>query len=166
MLGASGGVPLGAAKIIGIVLMVLSVPALLGSVVFLFSEVRPLEPFVNDSAESTGYGLAGIGVLFLTLGVIMLLIGPRTRTPKALASAVAQPQQVEIKRTEMNWGSQTVASPSDQLQEALDEVNRKMGQAKVQYGMGELSNESYKLLMGQYEKEKGAIEAQIIQQRG
>ncbi|MBI2078515.1 MAG: hypothetical protein HYT80_09140 [Euryarchaeota archaeon] len=145
----------------------LSVPVFLGTIVYLFSDIRPIEPFVQNDPNKTGYGMGGVGVLFLTLGIILLLVGPRgPRVPKGAAVAAAQPQQVEIKRTEMNWGSSQAATPSDQLQEALDEVNRKIGQAKVQYGMGQLSNESYKLLMAQYEKERGAIEAQIVQQRG
>ncbi|HLE47031.1 MAG TPA: hypothetical protein VI818_01945 [Candidatus Thermoplasmatota archaeon] len=158
---------MGAPKIIGIILIVLAVPLFLGAIVFLFSEVRPVEPFVQDDPAKTGYGLAGIGVLFLTMGVILLLVGPRgPRIPKGAAVAAAQPQQVEIKRTEMNWGSGQTAAPSDQLQEALDDVNRKIGQAKVQFGMGQLSNESYKILMAQYERERGVIEAQIVAQRG
>lgn len=166
MVERRGGVELGATKILGIIVMVLSVPLLLGGVLFMFSTNPPMDPFVQDDATKTGYALVAAGVLFLLLGLILLLIGPRTKVLKGAAEAAPQPQQIEIKRTEMNLGGQQAASPSEQLQEALDDINRKIGQAKVQYGMGQLSNESYKLLTSQYEKEKGAIEAEIIRQRG
>lgn len=152
-------------KPLGVVLLVLSLPLLLGAIVYLFMTDPPLPAFVSDDLAKTGTAVGGAGVGFLFLGVILLVVSPK----KKVAPVVVVPppaQTYEIKRTAMDVGSSSRQTVGDELQTQLDLVNQKMGRLKVQFGMGELSNESYKTLMGQYEVEKAAVERRILESQG
>jgi hypothetical protein len=48
----------------------------------------------------------------------------------------------------------------------MDAVKQKLSRIKVQYGMGELSSESYRTLTQQYELEMAAIERKVLDQQG
>ena len=155
---------LSAAKILGIILLVLSLPLLGLAVMYLGSEEPPVAPFIGDEPSMSAYVLLGVAALFIVLGIILLLVKPRAAPAPVVVAAPAPPQEITIKRTEMNWGTQPVAaSPTAQLESALDAVNQKIGRLKVQYGMGEISNESYKRMMVTYESEKAQIEQQILE---
>jgi heme/copper-type cytochrome/quinol oxidase subunit 2 len=153
---------MGASRALGAVFLVLSVPVLLAGVLVRFSSTSVVPAFLG---ESTFLVLLGLGTSMLLLGILFVIGITRKKAVVAAAPAPETTAEVEIKRTEMNWGSQTKAAPSDELQDALDKVNQKIGRAKVQYGVGELSADSYKLLIADYEKEKAEIQRRILAQR-
>lgn len=151
---------MGAARTLGIVLLVLSIPVLLAAVVSYGSEGTMPAIF----GPSTGIVLAAAGVGLLLFGIVFIVVAPKKKVVAAPVAPPPPPPQVEIKRTEMNWGANKPKSASDELQEELEAVNQQIGKIKVQYGIGELSNEAYKLMMADYEKKKSKIEKKIIEQ--
>lgn len=154
---------MGAGRVVGSVLVVASIALLVAAVLQLYGAAPPL-PAVGGDFETTGYVVGGLGVVVLAGGVVLFILRPRSKTAK-VGTPVEPMQQVVIKRTEMNWGPQTSVSrtPSDDLQSQLDAVNQKIGRLKVQYGIGELSGETYKALIIEYEKERAAVELRIIE---
>ncbi|HEX9816279.1 MAG TPA: hypothetical protein VGB18_04810 [Candidatus Thermoplasmatota archaeon] len=139
--------------------MVLSVPAFLAALVAMFSSAE-LVPLVLG--DNTGVALLGMGGILLIVGVVLLVVSPKKKPMAQGAVVVAAPQQIEIKRTEMNWASNAAKAPSDEMQTQLDAINQKIGQAKVRYGVGELSGETYKMLLADFEKEKTEIQRRIL----
>lgn len=150
-------------KLAGVILLVLAVPLAVLGLMYLFSDVDVPDLVPGDRGLS-GYAAAGAGALLLLVGVVLMVVGRKPHAAAAPQSAVAT-EQYEIKRTEMNWGARPTAVPED-LQAQLDAVNHKLSRIKVQYGMGELSSESYKTLTQQYEQEKAVIERKVIEQQG
>jgi hypothetical protein len=153
---------MGAMRGFGALLLILSVPAFLAGIIVMFSS-SDLIPEVLG--ENTGYAFMGLGALLLIVGILMLVISPKPKVAVQAPVAAAPVQQIEIKRTEMNWGSNTKAAPTDALQSELDAINQKIGQAKVRYGVGELSGETYKMLLSDYEKEKAEIQRRILSEQ-
>lgn len=150
---------MGAMRGIGALLLILSVPAFLAALVFMFSSAELVPAFLGDS---TGYALLGLGASLLIAGVVLLIVSPRARHVEQAPVAAAPTQQIEIKRTEMNWGAPKPNAPSDEMQTQLDAVNQRIGQAKVRYGVGDLSGETYKMLLADLEKEKAEIQRRIL----
>lgn len=156
---------MGAGRVFGSLLVLVSIGLLILAVLQLYGASPPL-PAVGGGTATTGYVVGALGVLGLAGGVVLLVAGPRKKSTPS--GTVLEPaQQVVIKRTEMNWGPQTSVSraPSDDLQAQLDAINQKIGRLKVQYGIGELSGETYKVLIVEYDKERAAIELRIIESR-
>lgn len=154
-----------ALKALGIVLLLMSLPLLVGAILYLFMAAPPGPSFVAEDPAKTGIALGAGGALFLLLGVILLVVSPK-KEPTPVVVVTPAPQTYEIKRTEMDLGSSSRQTVGDDLQAQLDLVNQKMGRLKVQFGMGELSSESYKTLMAQYESEKAAVERRILESQG
>jgi hypothetical protein len=154
----------------GILLIIVSMLLLLAGVSYLFMATSPLPSLVKQDPTLTGYAAGGAGLLALLLGVVLLVIAPKPAVP--IVVPVTQPalQTVEIKRTEMNWGSgarpAAQADASEDLSGRLEGINQRLGRLKVQYGMGELSNESYKTITTQLEQEKADIELRLYQGKG
>lgn len=150
---------MGAMRGIGAFLLILSVPAFLAALIFMFSSAGLIPAILGDN---TGYALLGLGALLLVMGIVLLVVSPKKKTVAQAPVAVAPQQQIEIKRTEMNWGSSAAKAPSDEMQTRLDAINQKIGQAKVRYGVGDLTGETYKMLLADYEKEKTEIQRHIL----
>lgn len=153
---------MGAMRGIGAFLLILSVPAFLAALIAMFSSAELIPAFLGDN---TGYALLGVGALLLVLGVVLLVVSPKEKVVAHGTVVAAPEQQVEIKRTEMNWGSSAAKAPSDEMQTQLDAINQKIGQAKVRYGVGDLSGETYKMLLADYEKERAEIQRRILDQQ-
>jgi hypothetical protein len=154
-------------KVVGLILLILSIPLILLGILYLFSDVDAVPQIVPDDRNMSGYAAAGAGAVFLLLGVVLMLLTPKPKGVVVAPTAVAPPQQFEIKRTEMNWGTTSQAkTASEDLQDQMDAVKQKLSRIKVQYGMGELSSESYRTLTQQYELEMAAIERKVLDQQG
>lgn len=150
---------MGATRGIGALLLILSVPAFLAALIAMFSSAELVPLFLGDN---TGYALLGLGAVLLIAGIVLLVAAPKAK-PAVQAPVTAAPtQQIEIKRTEMNWGAPKPNAPSDAMQSELDAINQRIGQAKVRYGVGELSGETYKMLLADLEKEKAEIQRRIL----
>src|SRR5687767_3029895 len=108
---------MGATRGIGALLLILSVPAFLAALVAMFSSADVIPEFLG---ENTGYALLGIGALFLIAGVVLLIVAPKSAATVVQAPVAAAPtQQIEIKRTEMNWGAPKPNAPTDEMQSKL-----------------------------------------------
>src|ERR1041384_2017880 len=94
----AGGHNMAGTKTFGAILIVLCVPAFLLSVLYLFSETSAVPAFVQGARQLSGYASAGVGVLFLVVGIILLMVQPK-KTVAPVVMPVAAPQEVEIKRT-------------------------------------------------------------------
>lgn len=152
---------MGAMRGIGALVLILSVPTFLAGLIAMFSTSELVPPVLGDS---TGVALLGLGGVLLLAGILLLVISPKKEAPEQ--PVVGAPvQEVEIKRTEMNWGAGQSKPPTDELQSELDAVDQKIGQTKVRYGVGELSGEAYKMILADYEKERAAIQRRIIEQQ-
>src|SRR5688572_22948897 len=96
---------------------------------------------MEGNRDASGFIALGAGALLLVLGIVMMLLKPKQAPVVVQRVAPVPQQQVEIKRTEMNWGAGApTRSASEDLQAELDAINQKVSRVKVQYGMGELSN--------------------------
>lgn len=156
---------MGSLKIIGIVLLVLAVPLVLAAILYMGSSDPPIPVFVGDDATKTGYVAGGAGGFLLLAGIVLLIVSPRARRQE-LAVAETGPQEVVIKRTEMNLAGATPRSEAEALNDQLEAINQKISRIKVKFGMGEVSNESFKRLMAEYEQERAGIEKQIYDAEG
>lgn len=103
-----------------------------------------------------GAWVATTGLLFVVLGVLVLLRPGRPPVPDV--PAPAPPEPVEIKRTEMRWDENRPPVSPDPFQAQRDDVERRKARLKVRYGMGELSDHSYRALMTELEAEELEIE--------
>lgn len=154
-----------ATKALGVALIVLSVPILLAALVLVGSEETFVPAVAGDRVES-GMVYGGVGFAFLVVGVVFLLLKPKRRvTPEA----PPQPQRrtVEIKRTKMDVGRSEPSAGTEGAASSLDaeieELTRKISRLKVQYGMGEISKESFRRLRDELEKEKAELELRRVQ---
>ncbi len=155
-----------ATKAVGVVLIVLAVLILLAALVLIGSEETFVPAAVGDRTQS-GLVYAGAGVAFLAIGVVLLLLKPKRRvTPDAPPQP--QRQAVEIKRTEMNVGrpepTTGASAGSSSLDDEIDEMTRQLSRLKVQYGMGEISKESFRRLRDELEKEKAELELRRVEE--
>lgn len=157
-----------ATKALGVALIVLAVPIVLAGLLLIGSEQTFVPAAVGDETQSAMvYG--GIGLAFLVVGVVLLLMRPK---PKVTPDAPPRPERrtVEIKRTEMNVGrpepAPSPAGGDSDLDAQIDELTRKISRLKVQYGMGELSKESFRRLRDELEQEKAELELRRVQERG
>lgn len=118
--------------------------------------------FYVDEENILFTGVLGVLGLALVVSAIVML-AKRTPSPQVVSQAPepAPPQVVEVKRTEMNWGSQGGPEVPDDLQSQLDDVDQRMGRLKVQLGLGQVSNESFKRQMAELEDEKAGVEDAI-----
>lgn len=152
-----------ATKALGSAFTVLAVPMLLAALVLLASEETFVPDPLGDRGQS-GILYAGVGLAFLVVGVVFLVMKPKAPqvTPEA-RSASPPRRHVEIKRTEMNVGRpEPSPGPAEaaesSLDEEIEEMTRKISRLKVQYGMGEISKESFRRLRDELEKEKAELE--------
>lgn len=101
-------------------------------------------------------GSLAVGFVLVVFSLVLLIRTPRVApAPAPAPPAPAAPEVVEVKRTEMNWASRPEAADDS---DALVEVRQKMGRLKVQYGLGEVGNESYKRQMADLEAQEAEIE--------
>lgn len=155
------GPTMGTGRTAGAILLVISVPVFVAALVLVYSTDPPIPAFAGGDAELSGYLLAGLGAVLLVVGVVLLVVSPKA--PRVQAGVPAEsPQVVEIKRTEMDWGAGPQKTVADELHERLETVNQKIGRAKVRFGMGQLSKETYKTLIAELEAEKAVVERQIL----
>jgi uncharacterized membrane protein len=162
---------------VAFVLFVVAVLLLAGGIVMFGSqdEMAAVPQVSEDRALSGGlYTL--FGVAFFAMGTVLLFMerGQERREAAAeqeAAARAAKPaaprtRQVEIKRTVMDVAPaafQPATVGPDHA--ALDDVNRKMARLKVQFGMGEVSRESYRHIMETLEHEKSEIELRLLDGR-
>jgi hypothetical protein len=103
-------------------------------------------------------GALAVGLVFLVVALVLI-----TRTPKlgpAAAPApppVPQPETVEVKRTEMRWGERPATQEAPETSE-LEGTRQQLARLKVQYGLGELSAESYRRLSEELEAKLAQLE--------
>lgn len=152
-----------ATKALGSAFTVLAIPMLLAALVLLASE----ETFVPDplgDRDQSGMLYAGVGLAFLVVGVVFLVMKPKAPAVAPESRAASPPRrQVEIKRTEMNVGRPEPSSSAPKTAESsldaeIEEMTRKISRLKVQYGMGEISKESFRRLRDELEQEKAELE--------
>lgn len=127
--------------------------------------------FLENQAEVAGVpiyavALGAIGLFLAVLGLVFLMRSPPSEapsTPPPAPAAAAEP--ITIKRTQMDWGGNVADGPDDADTEeaaapatdALDDVHRRMGKLKVDYGLGKLGANAYHELMRELEAEEAAI---------
>jgi predicted membrane protein len=150
-----------AMKIIGILMLVLSAPALLAALLFVGSTDPPLPFWFGDVASVNAVIWMSVGAFLFTLGTVAMLVKPK---PKQAAPQLATQatQGVEIKRTRMDVGLASEAPQQDPDDARLEEVNMQLARLKVQYGMGDLSGESFKQLSQALNKEKAELELKML----
>ena len=142
-------------KALGWILLVLGL-AVAGYGVALASGAALPPPSLETPA---GWGAAlAVGVVVLIVALVLV-----TRTPKLAPAAAplppppAVPETVEIKRTEMRWGERQ-AAPEAAATTEIESTREQLARLKVQYGLGELSAESYRRLSADLEAKLAELE--------
>ena len=141
-------------KLIGALLLVLGIAALLGALIDSNSENLTV-PDIAGEQNTLVYGIVG-GAMFIT-GIVLFLIRPATRTKKP--KAAVSPQQVEIKRTKMEFAPKSLAS--DLQNSRLESIDQRIAQLKVSFGMEQISRETYRREIQLLDQERAQAEAEL-----
>lgn len=99
----------------------------------------------------------GLGLLLLVIALVFLTRQPKMGPAAVEAPPLAAPETVEVKRTEMRWAERPAAQEGEVTTE-IEGVRQQLARLKVQYGLGEISNESYRRLSAELEAKLAELE--------